>query len=98
MPIGESPGRRQQRWRHTVATGRRRRLFFGWEAAGGGDGGAALVFNGDGLKIYVFFDLFSLCSAFFIFNSVLFGLLIARILIRPVNLAYFIKMYMSFLL
>ncbi len=45
-----------------------------------------------------FFDLFSLCWPFFIFNSVLFGLLIARILIQPVNLAYFIKMYVSFLL
>jgi hypothetical protein len=50
-PVGESPGRRHWRQRYTVATGRWRRFLFGWGAAGSGDGGAALDFDGDGIKI-----------------------------------------------
>jgi hypothetical protein len=38
-------------WQAAMATGQWRCLLFGWGTAGGGDGGAALVFDGNGLKI-----------------------------------------------
>ncbi len=50
-PVGECPGRRQRRRRHTVATGRWRCFFSGWGTAGGGDGGVAPALDGHGLKI-----------------------------------------------
>jgi hypothetical protein len=83
-------------------------LVFSWGEAGGGNVGAARYLNGAGFLIvllsfsFCLFHVVLICfryiQPFSYLISLLFGLLIARIRIRPVNSAYFLKMYVSFLL